>query len=63
MIVCKQTHKTAHPSRGAAEAALRALKKTREYFGKPYPCPYCQRWHIGREKLGSHKNKYKKGSH
>lgn len=44
---CKRKHR--HPSRGAAEAHLRALGRTGPLV-RPlvaYACEYCLGWHVG----------------
>lgn len=43
------TGKRTHPSRGAAEAALRSVvKRDDTYRGHVYPCGLCVGWHFGR---------------
>lgn len=59
MKICRETTKVSQPSRGAAVAQLRSIKKVEpEYKGDVYPCPYCAGWHVGRPRKNSHKNKY-----
>lgn len=59
VIYCVETGKISHPSRGKAEAALRAIKKQKEeYQGHVYPCIYCQGFHFGRNQVGIHQSKF-----
>jgi hypothetical protein len=56
-MLCPQSKKVIHLSRGKAEAHLRSLKDG--YTGRVYPCEHCGGWHVGREKKNAHKDKYK----
>lgn len=48
-----------HPSKGAAEAHLRALLRIEPaYRGHAYPCSDCRGWHVGRLKKNAHVSKY-----
>lgn len=59
MTICRYTAKVIQPSRGAAEAQLRSLKKIKPaYNGHVFPCIHCQGFHIGRKRQDAHKNKY-----
>lgn len=49
-------NKIGHHSKGAAEASMRSLVKRdlhRPELGPlhPYPCRYCNRWHVGHRRM------------
>jgi hypothetical protein len=51
--------KVRHPSKGAADAHLRSVKRLpgyELYGGESYPCVKCRDWHVGRRKIGAHVN-------
>ena len=59
IMQCAESQKVVFSSKGKAGAALRSLQLKADYTGQIYPCPFCNGYHIGREKKNAHKNKYK----
>lgn len=60
------TGKVKHPSKGKAEAALRALKRLEpDADMQVYLCPFAKgkvHYHIGHTAVGNPKNKYRKSA-
>jgi hypothetical protein len=47
--------KVAHASEGAAYSVLR--RYPHEYDLRAYECPFCRKWHTGRNPEGGHKTR------
>ena len=61
-LICPETKKHWHASRGAARAHLRSLQAYRTDEGtrmSEYHCEFCGGWHVGRLKGEAHRDKYK----
>lgn len=57
MIVCQQTGKEGFETKAGARERLKSLSQRDGYRGKPYRCPYCALFHVGRPQLWTHKNR------